>query len=172
MPAGPANPFLAALPGNSYPLQIDRSQISTTPPKLDSSLSCSSKLFVVAKKLNSFAINQIRTLSQKHPGGVRPSSAKPSRSLRLPAAGRSRRYYLQSLVARLFSRAYEVLPSSSRFACPAFSYSYELLFGASSFFSHRYKLPGCHPFRSLFCGLCALCVLCVKFFASRLLFLI
>ena len=38
------------------------------------------KLFVVAKKLNSFGINQIQTLLQKHPGWGIPSGSKPPAS--------------------------------------------------------------------------------------------
>jgi len=129
-------PFLAALPENSYRLQIDRSQISTTLPKLNSSLSYSSKLFVVVKKLNSFAINQIRTLSQKHPewGAVCTGVALSTAHDSLPA--------FSSL---LFSRAYKPLPPHHRFASHAFSRTYKSLFSQILSFHINTNCPGVTP---------------------------
>src|ERR1700686_652636 len=43
------------------------------------------KLFVVAKKLNSFAIKQIQTLSRKHPGWGVPAQASASAPFQLPS---------------------------------------------------------------------------------------
>jgi hypothetical protein len=67
-PASPLTPFPPALPENSHLLHSGRSSICTTARKVNPGLSHCSGLFVIAKKVNSFAISQMRTLSQKHRG--------------------------------------------------------------------------------------------------------
>jgi hypothetical protein len=128
----PLTPFLAPLPENPHPFQIDPSQIATTPPKLNSSDSYCSELFVVAKKLNSFAINQIRTRSQEHPGwGYRAD---------LLFTGHESR-----VTGHVFSITYKSLPPTCRFASPAFSSTYKSLFSQILSFHIYTNCPGVTP---------------------------
>ena len=135
----PLTPFLAPLPENSHRLQIDRSPIPTTPPKLNSSLSYSSKLFVVAKKLNSFAIKQIQTLSQKHPGwGYAADSLFTGHQSRVTSHG--------------FSTTYELPPPSHRFASRVFSFTCELLFSQLPCFQKHLRCPLVFPNPTKICS--------------------
>jgi hypothetical protein len=145
-PSAPLTPFLVPLAENPHCLQIDRSQTSTTRPKLNSSLSYSSKLLGVAKELNPFAISQIRTLSPKYRGGVGSSSAKPPRSLRLCVVFCSRWFRL------LFSTTYELPPPSHRFASPAFSSTYKSLFSQLACFQKHLRCPLVFPNPTKICS--------------------
>ena len=80
-------------------------------------------LFVVPKKLKSFAIKQIRTLCAKY-RGVWGISAVAQRTQRLPAAGRSLRYRLASIS---YPFVFRIL---------------QIPFPATPFLSHLYKTPG------------------------------
>src|SRR5712671_5320645 len=114
-PPAPLTPFLASPPDNLHPLQINPSPIAFVGRNSNTAVSYSYKLLIVAKKLNSFAIKQIQTLSEKHPGwGVVLICVTSAFSASL-------RYHLRSLRQCLFSRAYKLLPSHHRFASHSFS---------------------------------------------------
>jgi len=117
------------------------------PRKLNSSLSYSSKLFVAAKKRNSFAISQIRTLSQKHRGGVGAFLCETS-AFSAPArpSGESLRYHLQPFRRSLVFNNLRIAPPFHRFASPAFSRTYKSLFSQLACFHKHLRCPLVFPF--------------------------
>src|SRR6266851_5448627 len=82
-----------------------------------------SRLFVAAKKVNSFRINQIQTLAAKHPGAVSRLNLRNARTGYLPK--------------------FTVLPCAPyRFLCSLFSWPYKTLFAQPLSFHIYTKPPG------------------------------
>jgi hypothetical protein len=141
-PASHLTPFLGSPPENSHLLNFDLSPICATTREVKPALSYSSKLFVDAKKVNSFAIKQIQTLLQKQPGwgGV---FLCDSSTFSAPL-----RYRRSRCVGPLFSRTYKLPPRTHRFASPAFSFTYKLLFSQLACFQKHLRCPLVFPFFS------------------------
>src|SRR5712671_7432642 len=138
-PPAPLTPFLASPPDNSHPLQINPSPIAFVGRNSNTAVSYSYKLLVVAKKVNSFAIKQIQTLSQKHRGGGGVFLCDTS------AFSASLRYHLRSSRQSLFARAYELLASPHRFASHSFSLTYKSLFSQLPCFQKHLRCPLVFP---------------------------
>jgi hypothetical protein len=100
-----------------YPQHLD----SCRPANTSHAVSYSYKLYVAAKKLNSFAIKQIRTVLQKRPGWSVPNESRMSREPRPRATPYGRRRHLPFFTLATRSRHPAVLTTFRMNTCKSVS---------------------------------------------------